>query len=72
MDDLPGKLHFSPRNILSFFLLQLLRPREATMAQADQPEGMSDENNFDLTSTERRGAATRLRSIIHATTIHDP
>ena len=44
MDDLPTKLHFDPGNILTFlflFLLQLLRPREATMAQAE-PEGMSD------------------------------
>ena len=40
MNDLPGKLHFSPGNILSlFFLLELLRAREATMAQAE-PEGV--------------------------------
>ena len=46
MDDLPRKLHFNPGNILSFlfFSPQLLRPREATMAQAES-EGMSDEYN---------------------------
>ena len=52
MDHLPGKLHFSPGNILSFFfLLQLQRPGEATIAQAEA-EGMSDEykccNTHDL------------------------
>ena len=40
MDGLPEKLHFSPGNILSFFLLERLRPREAPQTE---PEGMSDE-----------------------------
>ena len=59
MNDLPAKLDFSPGNIMSFFLLQLLRPREATMAQAE-PEGslmsisaVLPMNNFDV-MVERR------------------
>ena len=48
MDHLPGKLHFSAGNILSFLLLQLQRPGEATIAQAEA-EGMSDEYKCCIT-----------------------